>query len=76
MQQLEVGLLEEALRGTFRIRGIRDDDIELVLVVIQELESVADMDLGLRVLEAFRHAGEVLLRQANDSLGIMLAYFG
>ena len=76
MQQLEVGLLEETLCRTFRVRGIRDDDIELVFVVIQELEAVTDMDLRLRVLEAFRHAGEVLLRQANDSLGIMLACFG
>ena len=72
MQQLEVGLLEETLCRTFRVRGIRDDDIELVFVVIQELEAVTDMDLRLRVLEAFRHAGEVLLRQANNSLGVVL----
>ena len=73
MQQLEVGLLEEALRGALRVGGIRDDDVERVLVVIEELEAVADVDLGLRVLEALGHAGEVLLRQANDGLAVVLA---
>ena len=62
IKQLEVGFLEEALRGTFRVGGIRNDDVERVLVVIQEFEAVADMDPGLRVLEAFCHAGQILLR--------------
>ena len=49
-EQLKVGLLEQALCRPLRIRGIGDDDIELVLIVVQELEAVSDVDLDLGVL--------------------------
>lgn len=75
VQQLEVRLLEEALRRTLGVGGVGDDDIKGVLVVVQELEAVTDVDLGLGVLEALSHAGEVLLREADDSLDSVLAFF-
>lgn len=68
VKQLEVGLLEQALGGALRVRGVRDDDVEGVLVVVQELEAVADVDLHLGVLEALGHAGQVLLGEADDGL--------
>ncbi len=68
MEELEVGLLEEGLGGALRVGGVGDDDIESVLVVVEELEAVADVDLGLGVLKANGHAGEVLLGEADDSL--------
>lgn len=68
VQQLEVRLLEETLCRAFGVRRVRDNDIEGVLVVIEELETIANVDLGLRVLEALSHSWEVLLGEANDSL--------
>lgn len=67
-QELKVGLLEEALGGTLRVRAVGDDDVELVLAVLEELEAVADVDLDVGVLEADAHAGEVLLGDTDDSL--------
>ena len=68
VEQLEVGLLEESLGGTLWVAGVGDDDVELALLVLEELEAVADDSGGLGVLEADRHAGEVLLGEADDSL--------
>lgn len=68
MEKLEVGFLEQAFGGALGIGRIGDDDVEAVLVVVEELEAVADVDLGLGVLEALGHVGQVLLGQANDSL--------
>lgn len=68
MQKLEVGLLEQALGRTLGVGGVSDDDVEAVLVVIQELEAVANVDLDLGVLVALSHAGEVSLGQTDDSL--------
>lgn len=68
VKKLEVGLLEQALGGALRVRRVGDDDIEGVLVVIKELEAIADVHLDLGVLEAFGHAGQVLLRETDDSL--------
>jgi hypothetical protein len=67
-QELEVGLLEEALGGTLRVRAVSDDDVELVLALLEELEAVANVDLDVGVLEADAHAGEVLLGDTDDSL--------
>lgn len=67
-QQLKVWLLEESLGGALWVAGVGDDDIELILLVLEELEAVADDSLGLGVVEANGHAGEVLLGEANDSL--------
>lgn len=68
MEELEVTLLEEGLGGAVGVGGVGDDDVELVLVVVEELEAVADVDGGLGVLEADSHAGEVLLGETDDSL--------
>lgn len=67
-QKLKVGLLEEALGRTLRVRAVGDDDIELVLAVLEELKAIADVDLGVGVLEANAHAGQVLLGDADDGL--------
>ena len=61
MQQLEIGLLEESLSGPLGVGRVSDDDIELVLVGLEELETVADVDRGLGALEAGRHVREILL---------------
>lgn len=68
VHKLEVGLLEQALSGTLWVGRVGDDDVEGVLVVVEELEAVADMHLDLGVLEALRHAGEVLFGQTDDGL--------
>lgn len=68
VEKLEVGLLEEALGGALGIRRVGDDDVEGVLVVVQELEAVADVGLGLGVVKADGHVGEELLGQADDGL--------
>ena len=67
-QQLEVRLLEQALGWSLWIRGISDDDIEFVLVVVQELEPVSDVDLDFGVLVADGHSREVFLGETNDGL--------
>ena len=68
MEKLEVGLLEESLGGSLRVRRVGDDDIKLVLVVLQELEAVADVDGRLGAVESSGHMGEVLLGEADDGL--------
>ena len=70
VHQLEVRLLEQALGRAVRVRGVRDDDVEGVLVVVKELEAIANVDLDLWVLVAGGHAGEILLGQTDDSLKI------
>ena len=60
-QKLKVWLLEKALGGSLWVRGVSDNDVELVLVVLEELESISHMDLNLRVLVADSHSREVLL---------------
>lgn len=64
----KVRLLEQALSRTLGIGAISDNDVELVLVVLQELEAVADVGCSVGVLEANAHAGKVLLGDADDSL--------
>lgn len=67
-QKLKVGLLEESLRGTLGIRGVGDDDIELVLVLLEESKAVTDVSLGLGMVEASGHVREVLLGDADNGL--------
>jgi hypothetical protein len=67
-QQLKVWLLEESLGGALWVGGVGNDDIELVLLVLEELEAVTNDGLGLGVVEANGHAGEVLLGQTDDGL--------
>jgi len=68
VHQLEVRLLEQALSRALWVRRVGDDDVEAVLVVVQELEAVADVDLDLGVVVTRSHAGKVLLGEANDGL--------
>lgn len=68
VEELKVRLLEEGLGGAFWVGGVGDDDVELALLVLEELEAVADDGGGLGVLEADRHAGEELLGETDDSL--------
>jgi len=68
VEKLEVGLLEEALGRTLGIRRVGDDDVKGLLVIVEELEAVANVDLDLWVLEANRHARQVLLGETDNSL--------
>lgn len=68
VEELEVRLLEEALSRTLGVRRVGDDDIKGVLVVVEELEAVANVDGGLGVVETSSHLGEELLGDAGDSL--------
>lgn len=76
VQELKVGLLEEALGGALGIRAVSDDHVELVLASLEELEAVTDVGLDVRVLEADAHAGQVLLGDADDGLGGPLDWLG
>jgi len=67
-EQLKVWLLEQALGRSLWVRGVGYDDIELVLVVVQKLESISNVDLDLGVLVADCHSWEVLLGEADDGL--------
>ena len=66
MQQLKVWLLEQTFRRTLRVAAVRDDDVELVLLVRQELEPVAYVCGDVWVLEAQAHAWQVFLGEADD----------
>lgn len=70
VQKLEVWLLEQALGRAIWVGRVGDDDVEGVLVVVEELEAVADVHLHLGVLVPLRHAGEVLLGQTDDGLDV------
>lgn len=50
------------------IGGVSDDDIEAVDLVLEESESVANVDLDLGVLKSSSHRGQVLLGNADNSL--------
>lgn len=67
-QKLKVGLLEQTLGRTLRVRRVGDNHVELVLLGLEELEAIANVGLDLRVLVADGHAGEVLLGEADDGL--------
>lgn len=68
VHQLEVWLLEKALSWTVWVTAVGDDDIKGVLVVVKELETIANVDLDFWVLEANGHAWKVLLGETNDGL--------
>lgn len=68
LQELEEIRTEERLGGTIGIRGIGDNNIVLVNLILQELETVTDMDLDLGVLETNSHVGEILLGDTRNGL--------
>jgi len=51
-EELEVGLLEEGLGRALGIRGVGNDNIKGVLVLLKELEAITNVNLDLGVLEA------------------------
>lgn len=67
-EQLKVRLLEQAFRWPLWVGRVGDDNIELVLIVIQELETVPNVNLDFWVLVADGHTGKVFLGETNDSL--------
>jgi hypothetical protein len=60
--------LEQTLCWSLWIRRVGNDDIKLILVIIQELESVSNMNLNLRMLITNGHSRKVLLGETDDSL--------
>lgn len=68
VEKLEVRLAKEQLGGTLWVGGIGDDNIELVLVLGEESETVTNVDGGLGVLETSSHVGKELLGDTNDGL--------
>lgn len=68
VKQLKVRLLEQALGRTFRVGAVRNDHVELVLALLEELEAIANVHLDGRVLEPDAHARQVLLGHADDGL--------
>lgn len=76
VKELEIRLLEKGLGRALGVRRIGDNDVEGVLVVGQELESVSDMDFDLGVVVTGGHVGEVLLGEADDSLVVCVSQEG
>lgn len=68
VEQLKVGLLEERLGRALGVGGVGDDDIKGVLVLGQELEAIANVDLDTGVVKANSEAREVLLGDTGDGL--------
>lgn len=57
LEELEVWWLEKGLSGTDWVGRVSDDDIVLVLVVGEELESISDVYGDSRVVVTFGHVG-------------------
>ena len=68
VEEPEVGLLEEALGGSIWVGRVGDDDVELALLLLEELEAVANVRRDGGVLVADGHAGQVLLAETDDGL--------
>lgn len=68
VEQLKVRLLKQGSSGALGVRGVSDDDVKGILVLGQELEAVANVDLDAGVGEPDRHVGEVQLRDSGDGL--------
>jgi hypothetical protein len=70
-QQFEVWLLEQALCWSLWVGRIGDNNIKLILVVIQELESISNVSLDLWVLVTDCHAGKIFLGETDHGLKIV-----
>jgi hypothetical protein len=68
LKQLKVRLLEQSLGGALRVGAVGDDDIELALLVVEELEAIANVGSDVGVLVANSHTGEVFLGETNNGL--------
>jgi hypothetical protein len=72
-QQFEVWLLEQALCWSLWVGRIGDDNIKLILVIIQEFESISNMSFDFWVLVTDCHPGKVLLGETDHGLQSSLA---
>ena len=54
--------------NTFWVRRVRDDHIKLILVIIQELESVSDMQVHLLAVKTLSHIGQIQSGDLDDVL--------
>ena len=72
-QQFEVWLLEQALCWSLWVGRIGDDNIKLILVIIQEFESISNVSLDFWVLVTDCHPGKVLLGETDHGLKSSLA---
>ena len=68
VEKLEIWFLEQRFGGALRVGRVSDDDVELVLLIFEELEAIANDGLGLGVLEPDGHSWEVFLGETDDSL--------
>ena len=68
IQQLKIRFLKETLCWPLGVTTIRNDDIELILLVSKELETVTDVCGDIWVLETEAHAGQVFFGEADDGL--------
>ncbi len=85
IQQLKIWLLEQRLGRSIRVGGIGNDDVELVLLVFEEFEAIANVNFDGGMLEANGHSRKVFLGQADDGFvnvaedgffdGFVLYYF-
>lgn len=66
LQKLEEIRTKERFSGTIGIRGISDNNIVLVDLILQELETITDVDLDLGVFETNGHVGKVLLGDTRN----------
>jgi hypothetical protein len=67
LEELEVGLLEERVGGTDGIGRVGDDNVEFVLLVVQEFESVADEDGDTRIFKSSGHVRKESFRDTGNS---------
>lgn len=64
----EVSLIEESRSGSSGIRRVGDDNVELVLVLLDELETVTDVDLNAGILITDSGVGQELAGSINNDL--------
>jgi len=68
MKELEVGLLEKSLCGTYRVRRVGNDNVVGALVIGEKFKSVTNVNSNTRVGKESRHMGKILFGNADNSL--------
>lgn len=53
---------------TDRVWGVRNDNIESILILLHELKTISNIESQLGAKKSFRHSREVLFRNVNDIL--------
>ena len=61
-------LCEQALTGSERVRGVHDDEVVFVLAGADEFQSVCNMDMHARVVEAAGRLRQILAADLDDQL--------